>query len=494
MRRMFTRLISVFLISIVVFALTLFAIFYYNAISQGRTRTMSMLRHEAKDLAYLASESKYNPFTMTFDYSQTTRKYIEWKIQSIYSQYSSYCIIMDSTGRVLVYIDPSLLNDQDILSTLNSEELSDTLTRVAAGEEVEFFTRAETGTMFTVAIPWQQDGRVMGAVVIQTAAQVINASYHNTLLNVLISALVATLLAIILFLSLARQLTMPLTQMERSANAIAQGNFSIRAPESGSRETRALARAFNDMAVQMETLEMSRRDFIANVSHELRSPLTSIQGYLQGILDGTLPAEEQEQNLSIALDETKRLSKLVSGLLSLSRMEREDVLLNYTAFDLNELVRRVIITKETQIEDKHIRIDVQFAEEVRMVRADRDQITQVLVNLLDNALKFTPEGGTIRMSTRTDRDKAVFRIADSGAGVSAEDAPHIFDRFYKADKAHMTGQGTGLGLAICKRIIEKHGERIQLLSAAPTDNEGPADALTGAIFEFTLPIFTGEQG
>ena len=475
MNRMFTRLVSVFLVCILVFALLLFSIFYTASLNQNRERTLNTLKRQGRDLAYLASESQYNPLTMTFGYSNTTKKYIERKLENLYSEYSSYCLIINSAGRVLVYVDQSLLNDQETMATLNSDELSETLARVVAGEEVELMNRTDRGTMFTVAIPWMQNGRVMGAVVIQTAAQAINASFQFALWPVLAAALAATLLALVLYFWLTRQVTRPLTQMELSANGLAQGNFSLRAPVTGTQETRALASAFNDMAVQMESLETSRRDFIANVSHELRSPLTSIQGYLQGIQDGTFPPEEREKCIGIALEETQRLSKLVSGLLSLSRMEREDVLPAYSEFDINELTRRVLITKETQIEAARIDIDIHFDEDSCPVRADRDQITQVLVNLLDNALKFTPEGGTIRISTRTEKEKAVFRIEDSGAGVSPEDAPHIFDRFYKADKAHTRGQGTGLGLAICKRIMEKHGERIIL-----------ADSNAGAAFEFTL--------
>lgn len=483
MRSMFARLISVFLIAIVVFAGLLFGIFYTNSLRQNRERTMDELKAQARDLAYLASESQYNARTLTFGYSARTRKYIEQKLQNLYSQYSSYCIIINSAGRALVYIDESLMNDQEVLSTLNSEQLSDTLSRVVAGEEVEFTAQTDKGTMFTVAIPWMQDGEsVMGAVVIQTAAQAINASYRPALVPVLLAALAATALAVILFLSLAHQLTRPLTQMELSANAITHGNFSIRAPETGSRETRALARAFNDMAVQMETLETSRRDFIANVSHELRSPLTSVQGYLQGLLDGDFPPEEQEKCMTVALNETRRLSKIVSGLLSLSRMERKDATLNRTDFDLNELIRQVLITQETQIEAGRFDIGADFEADPCPVSADRDQIQQVLVNLLDNALKFTPEGGRIAWSTRRDKDRVICRISDSGPGVSAEDAPHIFDRFYKADKAHTTGKGTGLGLAICRRIMENHGESIRLV---------PSDA--GAVFELTFKAGEGRE-
>ena len=137
MRSMFTRLISVFLIVILAFLVTLATVYYTSSLRQNRIRALNTLKSEGQDLAYLASESRYNPLTMSFEYSSTTKKYIEWKLQNLYSQYSSYCIIIDRTGRALVYIDPSLFNDEEVLSTLNSEELSNTLSRVTAGEEVD---------------------------------------------------------------------------------------------------------------------------------------------------------------------------------------------------------------------------------------------------------------------------------------------------------------------------------------------------------------------
>ncbi|MBR0329752.1 MAG: sensor histidine kinase, partial [Selenomonadaceae bacterium] len=236
-----------------------------------------------------------------------------------------------------------------------------------------------------------------------------------------------------------------------------------------------LSLAFNRMAAQLSTLEQSRRDFVANVSHELRSPITSIQGFAQGMLDGTIPQEEHEKYLQVVEDETQRLSKLIAALLNLSRMENEEISLAFTDFDVNEMARRVLISRINALEEKALDVEVNFEEDACFVRADSDQIQQVMINLLDNAIKFTPRGGLITLSSGRAGEQVYMRVKDNGIGIMPEDAPHIFDRFYKADKAHTVGKGTGLGLAICFRIMERHGQSIRLLNG-----EG------GAEFEITL--------
>jgi len=211
------------------------------------------------------------------------------------------------------------------------------------------------------------------------------------------------------------------------------------------------------------------------VSHELRSPMTSMQGFLQGMLDGTIPLGDQRQYMQIVLDETRRLSKLVGSLLNLSRLENGETPLAMSHFDVHETIRRVIIANMTQLDEKQLELSLSFEDEPMYVHADQDQIEQVLINLLSNAIKYTPDGGHIAIDTRQKERITTLIVRDSGPGILPEDAPYVFDRFYKADKAHTVGKGTGLGLAICKRIMERHGQTIRLL---------PAD--TGAAFECTL--------
>ena len=228
---------------------------------------------------------------------------------------------------------------------------------------------------------------------------------------------------------------------------------------------------------QQRKAEERRREFVANVSHELRSPITAISGYVEGMRDGTIGQEDYPQYLTIVSDETTRLKNLIGDLLKLSRLEKADAALNKTNFDICELLSRVLLHRTGDLEAKKMDVECDFAPEPCMVNADESRIEQVAVNLLDNAIKFTPDGGVIRMSVRVNQGICTVIVQDNGVGISPEDRPHIFERFYTADKAHTSGKGTGLGLSICQRIMEMHGQKITLMD---TGDEA------GAAFAFTL--------
>ena len=474
-RSMFSRLMTVFLAVILVCSAVLMGFFYMSTRDSLIAGNVSTLMQQAREMAYLSSMLDDGRVLIGQSRSATTERYLKWKAQQIYDRFGAYCIVISRSGQKSLYANNSILSDEELLATLNTEDMNLTLSRVLAGEEITKQTTVANGSMYTVAVPWMQDANVLGAVVIQTAAQAIRASYEALIWPALIATAAAFLVAALLCSLFARQVTQPLTQMELAAQGMARGDFSVRAMEKGSRETQSLARSFNAMAGQLEELESSRKEFVANVSHELRSPITSIQGYMQSMLDGTSPPESQGQYMQVVLDETRRLSKLINGLLNLSRMERKDEPLALTDYDLNEMSRRVLITKMNQIDDKRIEVEADFGDEPCFVRADADQIEQVLINLVDNALKFTPEGGHLALKNRTEGNTVFMTVSDDGCGILPEDQKHVFDRFYKADKAHTVGKGTGLGLSISKCILDKHGQSIRLV---PSEK--------GATFEFTL--------
>lgn len=474
-RSMFSRLMTVFLAVILVCSAVLMSFFYVSTRNSIIESNIDTLKRQAREMAYLSSMLDDGRVLIGQSRTATTERYLKWKAQQIYDQFGAYCIVVNRSGQRSLYANNSILSDEELLATLNTEDMNLTLSRVLSGEEIAKQTTVANGSMYTVAVPWIQNANVLGAVVIQTAAQAIRASYDALLWPALAATGAAFLVAALLCFLFAKQVTQPLTQMELAAQNMARGDFSVRAMEKGSRETQSLARSFNAMAGQLEELETSRKDFVANVSHELRSPITSIQGYMQSMIDGTIPKESQEEYMRVVLDETRRLSKLINGLLNLSRMERKDAPLAVTNFDLDEMARRVLITKMNQIDEKHIEVEADFGDDACYVRADADQIEQVLINLVDNALKFTPEGGHLRLSNRTEGNTVFMTVSDDGQGILPEDQKHIFDRFYKADKAHTVGKGTGLGLSISKCILDKHGQTIRLV---PTEK--------GATFEFTL--------
>ena len=203
---------------------------------------------------------------------------------------------------------------------------------------------------------------------------------------------------------------------------------------------------------------------MANVSHELRSPITSIAGYLQGMLDGTIPQEEHQKYMQVVYDETQRLTRLIRDLLDLSRIESGNVPMNPVDFNLNELMRRVLIKYEGRLEEKNMEVEAEFADEPCLVHADMDRIEQVVSNLVDNAIKFCGQYGKLTLETRWEGAECVVTVADDGAGIDEKDLPHVFDRFYTVDKAHTAGKGTGLGLSICKQILLQHGHDITVES------------------------------
>jgi len=478
---LFTRLLTVSLAVIVLCVGVLSALSYIYLRDNAIQSRMRALKTQARDMAYLASRLSSDSVYQSFGKYSTTESYMRWKSRRIYQEYNAYIMVVDRYGKVSLYYNESTLQDESIQAMPDSAAISAYMDLALKGEEVVRQTQSAAGPLFTVLVPWVQENSytgartVMGFVLIQTAAQTVHAAYAGLLWQTVLAAVCIALAAAAALFFITRQLTRPLTAMARAAEGMAKGDFTARAPEEGSQEIVSLSRAFNQMADQLANLEQGRREFVANVSHELRSPITSIQGFAQGMLDGTIPQGDHPRYLKVVVDETRRLSKLINNLLNLSRIENEESSLAYSDFDICELARRVLISRVTQIEEKNLDIRADLGEDACFVHADADQIQQVIINLLDNAIKFTPEDGRIYLSLRQEKDTVFLTIQDTGCGILPQDAEHIFDRFYKADKAHTVGKGTGLGLAICKRIMEKHGQSIRLVSG-----DG------GATFEISL--------
>ncbi len=372
------------------------------------------------------------------------------------------------------------MSNNDATTAFQLSDVSGYMGDILQGKEVVLtntFTEELGGASVSVGVPYTgADGEVGGAVFVNARLSDLRAGASTFLRQLLFAALGALVGGLLLAWMVARWVTRPILEISEATHAVAQGDFNRRIDLRGRQdELGRLMSAFNDMAADLGNLEGMRRDFVANVSHELRSPMTSINGYLQGILDGVIAPEEQPRYIHIVLDETRRLSRLVSELLDLSRLESGNFPVELTRFDVNELIRQVLIKYEGRINERKQDVEVAFRSEALNVMGDPSRIEQVVTNLIDNASKFTPEGGVISIFTSDTGDTARVSISDNGPGISQDDLPFVFDRFYKADKAH-SGGGTGLGLSIVQKIVESHGQRITA-SSAPGK---------GATFEFTL--------
>ena len=478
-KSMFARLFTLFM-AVLLLALSLLSFYSYVSIRDTYVNArMAELNKEARDIAHIVGVS--NLFRASiFSADSVADNMIQWKATTVFEEFGAYIVIVDRRGRAMQNIGVIYQHDPDFAQALDMKEITNALNDALNGKEVLMQTvlPGASGPAFIVAVPWLQYDAVQGAVFIHTSAQVIEAAYSELFFQVAAIMTAATLACAMLAFWFVRRVTDPLKGMAGAAVRMAEGDFNVRAEASKIREVDKLAGAFNSMIDKLSALEHSRREFVANVSHELRSPITSIRGFIEGMRDGTIPPEAHDQYLGIVSDETKRLSKLITDLLSLSRLEQGSEVLQITVFDINELIRRVLIRRLTDIELKNLTMNVCFEDRPQYVSADQDRIEQVVVNLLDNAIKFTPEDGTITLLTEENGEMVIVTVSDTGAGISKEDREHIFERFYTADKAHTSGKGTGLGLSICKRILEHHNCRLTLV------DEG--DSRPGATFRFSL--------
>ena len=258
----------------------------------------------------------------------------------------------------------------------------------------------------------------------------------------------------------------PIREMVQATRQYAEGDFDVRMKDYGQRdEMGELAASFNNMAESFQQTERQRREFIANISHELKTPMTTIAGYTDGILDGTIPPENEKQYLRIIANESRRLSRLVRRMLDVSQLQAIDPLRNGNHFDVCESMRRVLISMEKKINDRHLDVEADIPDEPILVLGDNDMITQVIYNLLENAAKFAREGSTLYLGVAMMDGKARITVRNVGETIPAEELPLLFERFHKSDKSRSEDKdGYGLGLYIVKTILQQHKEEINVTS------------------------------
>ena len=326
--------------------------------------------------------------------------------------------------------------------------------------------------MLIVAVPLKgPDDTISGTVMIHAPLEEINGFLKQVYRYLAYAGLAAIFVAIFLAAYMARGIVRPLQAMQETAAAMAQGNYDRRVTIEARDEVGELGQSINSLACdlgeyvrQMELTDKMRRDFVANVSHELRTPLTIMHGYNQALQDGTItdPAKIQKYHRVMG-DEMIRLEKLIAELLDLSQLQANGITLENEEVPLVEVVDNVMTLLKQKSNQNRVELDAHISPGVPSIKGDGDRLTQLVLIIMDNALKFTPAGGRIITNLISTRDNVILTIADTGAGILPEDLPHIWERFYKADKSRASG-GTGLGLAIAKQIIELHGATVAVTS------------------------------
>ncbi len=310
-----------------------------------------------------------------------------------------------------------------------------------------------------------EEGAVIGAVFACSTSESINTLMRTTIKAIVMTCLWVLLAVLIAVYILCDRIIAPLKHMAVAAKSFAAGKFDVRVPVKGRDEIAELAIAFNNMAGSLSDLENMRSTFLSNVSHDLRTPMTTISGFIDALLDGTIPAEKQEYYLRMIGDEVRRLSRLVAALLDVSRLQAGDRKFVMSAFDICEMARVILISFEQKIDKKRLDVEFDVESENLYVWADHDAIYQILYNICDNGVKFSREGGKYRIRILEKERKVFVSVMNEGDGIKSEELPHVFDRFYKTDKSRSLDKtGVGLGLYISKSIIDAHNEEIWVKS------------------------------
>lgn len=322
-------------------------------------------------------------------------------------------------------------------------------------------------TYYTAGAPiiLQQTGGLLGAVFVSSNTDTLTGYIGDVLKMFLIAALCVMFFSFCAMYLLTYRMVKPLRQMAAAARRFGEGDFSFRVPVRGRDEMSELAIAFNSMATSLASLEDMRRSFVGNVSHELKTPMTTIAGFIDGILDGTIPESERKKYLGIVSQEVKRLSRMVRTMLDISRAEAGELKMNPVQFDISNMVFQILFSFETPIEKKNI--EIKGLEDLKSIQvyADRDLMYQCIYNLIENAVKFTNEGGYIQFNLRDDGNNVHVAIRNSGEGIPARELPQIFERFYKSDKSRGKDKtGVGLGLYIVQMLIGLHHGEITVRS------------------------------
>ena len=403
--------------------------------------------------------------------------FVNISVASRVSQASA--VICDSQGALLLCSDAPLGCDHQGMQVSGSY-----LAQVMESGCVRNISRMDglyDELRFVVGMPISlTSGEKVGMIIVSTPTDSIALMLQRMSDIYLTISVLVVLLAVVLMSLFARQQSNPLRKLAKAANDFGHGDLSARVilPDSTAREVQEVALAFNNMADSLEKSETSRQEFVANVSHELKTPMTTISGMVDGVLDGTIPPEKQTQYLQIVSEETKRLSRLVRSMLDISRMQGNAISEEQKSrFDVGECAGQVLLRFEQKILSKDLQVLPDFPETPVFTLADLDAITQVIYNLLDNAVKFCPEGGELSVSVRTGGSKIYVSVGNTGATIPAEELPLVFNRFHKLDKARGSRDGWGLGLYIVKTLVGRHGEDISV-----TSENGRTE------FTFTLPL------
>ena len=466
-RRQFALMAGMILISFLLLGTAFITLSYQYTI---RDKRGGMERNAANIASYTA--------TMLLSGRNVDDTLYQGYVNSVAEIAEAYIIVTTPEGVIAYSIDGTTTTTEFSSSILGKQLPNSVVSQLVSSGKYEGMTSlggifperryvaGVTVTIQTLSSDGTISQQIPGLVLVAAETGNITELWRAFITIFFFTAVVVMCLAFIATSVTSLSQTKPLKDMAEAARKFGLGEFDTRV-EVGNRkdEVGELAEAFNNMADALAKSEARRSEFVANVSHELKTPMTTIAGFADGILDGTIPPEREEEALRTISSETRRLSRLVRRMLDLSRLQSAENVTAQEQFDVSEVLVRVLLSLETKINSRHLDVDTQLPDDPVKVCGDPDAITQVCYNLLDNAIKFAREGSTITLTITEKGGKAHVSVRNEGDTIPAEELPMLFDRFHKSDKSRSADrEGVGLGLYIVKTILNNHKENIAVTS------------------------------
>lgn len=460
-----------------IFGYLIFGLIGFAVIAVFSARmTYDYLTRQSAGTLYDEAVLMADTYTDSFNSIEDIEENVYDQLRLVAGFLSCHIWVMDSDGQIILGSDGNRLRGQAVegfspASTTNTYVIGD-------------FYDTFSEDVLTVSAPINQGYRTTGYIVLHRPLREIMAATDEFLNILYITCGIIFLLSLIILVVFTITVYLPLKKITVGAKEYAGGNLGYHIDiDNVHDEMGYLANTLNYMSDELSKLEDYQKSFIANVSHDFRSPLTSIKGYLEAILDGTIPPEMYDKYLHRVISETERLNKLTEGMLTLNTLDSKGFL-NRTNFDINRTIKDICAANEGICQEKNLNFELTFADETEMVYADYGKIQQVLYNLIDNAIKFSNPDSTIYIRTALRQKKVFVSVKDTGCGIPKENLKKIWDRFYKSDVSRgKDKKGTGLGLSIVREIIQAHGENIDVISTEKVGSE----------FIFSLPPAKREE-
>lgn len=424
---------------------------------------------EEVDSMYLEANTIVNAYASSYFSSKSTMDETSLELKRLDTMMDRQIWIIDTTGAIVLDTRKQTSKTSEIPEVI--EEFDPTANGGKYYQQGDFYGYFDE-EMITVMSPITSHYSIRGYVLIHEPVDNIIPRKDSYLIITFIMVFMVFAYSMVFLIIFRMWVLRPLRKITIAAGEYAGGNLKYELNVQSDDEMGNLANAMSYMAKELNETEEYQRKFISNISHDFRSPLTSIKGYLEAMLDGTIPQELQGKYLNIVINETERLTKLTSSLLTLNKMDSKEARLEITRFDINQMIKQVILTFEGTCSSKNIKFNLIFDEKENYVLADYSKIQQVLYNLIDNAIKFSNTDSFIHITTTEKGDKVFISVKDTGIGIPKESISKIWDRFYKSDLSRgKDKKGTGLGLSIVKEILNTHKENINVISTEGVGTE-----------------------